>query len=132
MNETYELKMFSNTSEEWSKLGMPNFLQLATTDIFEAPSVDKLSKGVNFINDIVAKDPDASIYIHCKAGRTRYVLTGFTSQVPMQIDFTLQVCNFGRMLLDGQKWIESGRSGRIYESQKTSYFIAFETMASFT
>ena len=71
MNESYELKMFSNTKEEWSKLGMTNFLQLAVTDIFEAPSVDKLTKGVEFINDIIAKDPEASIYVHCKAGRTR-------------------------------------------------------------
>ena len=52
MNETYELKMFSNTTPEWEKLGV-NFLQLATTDIFEAPSVAKLQKGVDFINDII-------------------------------------------------------------------------------
>ena len=71
MNESYELKMFSNTSKEWEKLGMTNFLQLATTDIFEAPSVEKLTKGVDFINDVLAKDPEGSIYVHCKAGRTR-------------------------------------------------------------
>ena len=70
MNETYELKMFSNTTPEWAKLGV-NFLQLATTDIFEAPSVAKLQKGVDFINDIIEKDPEASVYVHCKAGRTR-------------------------------------------------------------
>ena len=70
MNETYELKMFSNTTPEWEKLGV-NFLQLATTDIFEAPSVAKLQKGVDFINDIIEKDPEASVYVHCKAGRTR-------------------------------------------------------------
>lgn len=71
MNESYELKMFSNTKEDWEKLGMNSFLQLATTDIFEAPSVTKLNTGVQFINDIIAKDPEASIYVHCKAGRTR-------------------------------------------------------------
>ncbi len=71
MNEDYELKMFSNTAEDWKKLGMNNFLQLATTDIFESPSIEKLSKGVDFINDIIAADPQASIYVHCKAGRTR-------------------------------------------------------------
>ena len=71
MNETYELRLFSNTAAEWEKLGMKNFLQLATTDIFEAPSVAKLTKGVDFINDIVANDPEASVYVHCKAGRTR-------------------------------------------------------------
>ena len=71
MNETYELNLFSNTAIEWEKLGVVNFLQLATTDIFEAPSVTKLQKGVDFINDIVEKDHEASIYVHCKAGRTR-------------------------------------------------------------
>ena len=44
MNETYELNLFSNTAIEWEKLGVVNFLQLATTDIFEAPSVTKLQK----------------------------------------------------------------------------------------
>lgn len=28
-------------------------------------------EGVKFINEILGKDPQASIYIHCKAGRTR-------------------------------------------------------------
>ena len=45
MNEDYELKMFSNQKEDWQKLGMNNFLQLATTDIFEAPRVEKLMEG---------------------------------------------------------------------------------------
>ena len=27
--------------------------------------------GVNFINEIIEKDPNASVYVHCKAGRTR-------------------------------------------------------------
>jgi len=71
MNESYELKMFSNMKEDWDKIGMLNFLQLATTDIFEAPSVEKLTEGVSFINGIIEKDPNASVYVHCKAGRTR-------------------------------------------------------------
>merc|ERR1711879_164556 len=71
MNETYELKMFSNSAEDWARLGMMSFLQLATTDIFEAPSVEKLAKGVDFIDEIIAQDPNASVYVHCKAGRTR-------------------------------------------------------------
>ena len=71
MNESYELKLFSNTGDQWNKLGVPNFLQLATTDIFEAPTVEKLARGVHFINDIVDQDPESSVYVHCKAGRTR-------------------------------------------------------------
>jgi atypical dual specificity phosphatase len=36
MNESYELFLASNRETEWEKLGI-KFLQLPTTDIFEAP-----------------------------------------------------------------------------------------------
>jgi len=65
MNEDYELQLFSHQTEGWKKLGV-NFLQLPTTDIFEAPDQAKLAKGVDFINE-----SDQSVYVHCKAGRTR-------------------------------------------------------------
>ena len=70
MNEDYELRYFSNQTAEWNELGV-EFLQLATTDIFEAPSADKLKRGVDFINKITQEKPESSIYVHCKAGRTR-------------------------------------------------------------
>ncbi|XP_021209280.1 phosphatidylglycerophosphatase and protein-tyrosine phosphatase 1 isoform X3 [Bombyx mori] len=49
MNETYELQLFSNDAERWREHKV-EFLQLATTDIFEAPNQDKLFEGVVFIN----------------------------------------------------------------------------------
>ena len=70
MNEDYELQIFSNQGPEWKELGV-EFLQLATTDIFEAPSSEKLKRGVEFIYRISKEHPSSSIYIHCKAGRTR-------------------------------------------------------------
>ncbi|CAH0728628.1 unnamed protein product, partial [Brenthis ino] len=82
MNETYELKIFSNDSEKWRDHGV-EFLQLATTDIFEAPDQDKLYEGVRFINrflplenklpNIKDEKPvnNGTVYVHCKAGRTR-------------------------------------------------------------
>lgn len=76
MNESYELKYFSNQHEEWQKHGV-KFLQLPTTDIFEAPCQEKLLQGVDFMKEIV-KDEELkkngfypSVYVHCKAGRTR-------------------------------------------------------------
>lgn len=82
MNEDYEL-WFSNNSERWQQLGI-KFLQLATTDIFESPDQNKLQKGVEFMNKFLpaqAKIPNidkqsgsevtGTIYVHCKAGRTR-------------------------------------------------------------
>lgn len=56
------------------------FLQLSTTDIFEAPSQEKLKRGVSFINqfripnnkvDSEQNEKMPTVYVHCKAGRTR-------------------------------------------------------------
>ncbi|KAJ2944658.1 hypothetical protein O0L34_g4012 [Tuta absoluta] len=82
MNETYELKIFSNDAERWRAHGV-EFLQLATTDIFEAPDQDKLYEGVKFINRFLPPNSKlprlpvegaqntGTVYVHCKAGRTR-------------------------------------------------------------
>lgn len=86
MNEDYELWLLSNNAEQWSKMGV-KFLQLPTTDIFEAPCQSKLRNGVEFINSFVPNDSKISsipayhelndtkavgtVYVHCKAGRTR-------------------------------------------------------------
>ena len=75
MNEDYELALFSHQTEGWKKLGV-EFLQLSTTDIFSAPSQEKLTRGVQFISDITSKQPGSCVYVHCKAGRTRQVLIG--------------------------------------------------------
>ncbi|XP_066965208.1 phosphatidylglycerophosphatase and protein-tyrosine phosphatase 1 [Macrobrachium rosenbergii] len=69
MNEDYELKFLSNMEEEWAAVGV-SFLQLSTTDIFEAPSLEKLQQGVDFIKDFDEKE-NGHVYVHCKAGRTR-------------------------------------------------------------
>ncbi|XP_069697735.1 phosphatidylglycerophosphatase and protein-tyrosine phosphatase 1 isoform X2 [Periplaneta americana] len=53
---------------EWESRGV-KFLQLSTTDIFAAPCQKKLQRGVTFINEFV--NCDGSVYVHCKAGRTR-------------------------------------------------------------
>ncbi|XP_014470637.1 PREDICTED: phosphatidylglycerophosphatase and protein-tyrosine phosphatase 1 isoform X2 [Dinoponera quadriceps] len=84
MNEDYELSLLSNTEKEWNRHNV-EFLQLATTDIFQAPCQKKLQNGVNFINKFCSvpirklNDPGAvnsydrngTVYVHCKAGRTR-------------------------------------------------------------
>lgn len=85
MNEDYELWAFSNNKERWAKLGV-EFLQLETTDIFESPCQEKLWRGVNFMNRFLppaerlqrlaapeggGHTEPGTIYVHCKAGRTR-------------------------------------------------------------
>ena len=73
MDEDYELALFSHQKEGWSKLGV-DFLQLSTTDIFSAPNQEKLLRGVDFISEITDKHKGSSVYVHCKAGRTRNVI----------------------------------------------------------
>ncbi|XP_011496341.1 PREDICTED: phosphatidylglycerophosphatase and protein-tyrosine phosphatase 1 [Ceratosolen solmsi marchali] len=77
MNEDYELWLFSNTAKEWKKNNV-QFLQLSTTDIFETPCQEKLKQGVNFIHQFqnsdknnIVSEKKPTIYVHCKAGRTR-------------------------------------------------------------
>lgn len=85
MNEDYELSLLSNTEKEWHKHNV-EFLQLSTTDIFQAPCQEKLQSGVNFINKfrsvstrklgnppniINESNQPGTVYVHCKAGRTR-------------------------------------------------------------
>jgi len=68
MNEDYELQLMGMQEEAWKKLGV-RFLQLETTDIFSAPSQVKLRSGVGFMKEVV--ESGSSVYVHCKAGRTR-------------------------------------------------------------
>ncbi|EDO45204.1 predicted protein, partial [Nematostella vectensis] len=68
LNEEFETKHFCNTSEEWSEWGVKQ-LRLATVDFGNAPSLDNLSEGVKFIEEIRSKGD--SVYVHCKAGRGR-------------------------------------------------------------
>lgn len=86
MNEDYELWILSNNAQQWSKLGV-KFLQLPTIDIFQSPDQNKLNKGVEFINSFLPTEKKiknvpaqnelndtnetGTVYVHCKAGRTR-------------------------------------------------------------
>lgn len=94
MNEDHELKVFVPNTEEWARLGV-EFLQLPTRDFVEVPSLEHLKKGVSFMERYVEfgqsvlttngdcnntnQQPSSSsaaplkptVYVHCKAGRTR-------------------------------------------------------------
>lgn len=113
MNEDYELWFANNGDvshtlmdaissitlfalQRWQKLGV-KFLQLNTTDIFEAPCQKKLIQGVSFINEVI-KDPAATVYVHCKAGRTRSAtLVGCYLMEVRNYQFTVQLAvNYGQ------------------------------------
>ncbi|RWS27079.1 Protein-tyrosine phosphatase mitochondrial 1-like protein, partial [Leptotrombidium deliense] len=67
MNENFELKFWVPTTEEWKSNGV-EFLQLSTADIFHAPNQEKIEKGIAFIKQF---EGTGTVYVHCKAGRTR-------------------------------------------------------------
>lgn len=70
MNENFELDWLSRwvaSRDQWTKSNV-KFLQLQTQDIFETPSQEKLQLGVDFISSV---NEGESVYVHCKAGRTR-------------------------------------------------------------
>lgn len=82
MNQDFELDVVSLTNNDWKRLGV-EFLQLPTKDFVEVPSLSNLQKGVKMMMDIIDKSKNnnlnsstttnklPSIYVHCKAGRTR-------------------------------------------------------------
>lgn len=112
MNESYELAMFSNNALKWQKLGI-DFLQLATTDIFESPCQEKLFKGVEFINKFlpstqripglstsnVPDDNVGTVYVHCKAGRTRSATLVGCYLMMVILLFCFCFCNFNYQLV---------------------------------
>lgn len=70
MNENFELRWLKRwvaSKDNWSTSNV-DFLQLQTQDIFETPSQDKLKLGVDFI---MSSPEQYTVYVHCKAGRTR-------------------------------------------------------------
>ncbi|XP_040020318.1 phosphatidylglycerophosphatase and protein-tyrosine phosphatase 1 [Gasterosteus aculeatus] len=68
MNEEYETKYFCNSAEEWRAAGVEQ-LRLSTTDFTGVPSLENLSRGVEFA--LRHREQGSSVYVHCKAGRSR-------------------------------------------------------------
>ncbi|NP_001171798.1 protein-tyrosine phosphatase mitochondrial 1-like [Saccoglossus kowalevskii] len=68
MNEEYETRFWVNNKEEWEAAGVEQ-LRLTTQDFVGTPSSENVNKAVDFIYKY--KEMNKSVYIHCKAGRTR-------------------------------------------------------------
>lgn len=68
MNEDHELQHWVNNAQEWGEAGVI-YLQLATADFLTAPTQDQIKQGIDFISNFECTG--YSVYVHCKAGRTR-------------------------------------------------------------
>ncbi|XP_055342771.1 phosphatidylglycerophosphatase and protein-tyrosine phosphatase 1-like [Paramacrobiotus metropolitanus] len=71
MNEDFELNpRWYPTSSELQQLGI-EFLRLPVSDYTGTPTREQILQGLHFIDQVIKRDSEASIYIHCKAGRSR-------------------------------------------------------------
>lgn len=68
LNEEYETRFLCPTQKQWKQLGVEQ-LRIPTVDYNNSPSIDQIESALQFIDGI--KDPTKSVYIHCKAGRSR-------------------------------------------------------------
>ncbi|XP_069115122.1 phosphatidylglycerophosphatase and protein-tyrosine phosphatase 1-like [Argopecten irradians] len=68
LTEDFEMSQFVNSEEEWLKFGVKQ-LRLQTVDYVGTPTQENIHRGVNFI--LQHRDQRESVYVHCKAGRTR-------------------------------------------------------------
>lgn len=68
LNEEFELQRFVPTKDEWNCDGV-QYLALPTPDYVASPTQEKIKEGVNFI--LNHRNHGDSVYVHCKAGRTR-------------------------------------------------------------
>ncbi|XP_025835207.1 phosphatidylglycerophosphatase and protein-tyrosine phosphatase 1 [Agrilus planipennis] len=113
MNEDYEL-WFANDGNKWKEAGV-QFLQLPTIDFFRTPCQNKLQEGVQFMNEFIARNGEVingnkpTIYVHCKAGRTRsatlvgcYLMRRYSWPPEKAVHFMID--KRPHILLGGKQW----------------------------
>lgn len=70
LTQDFETKDFTPSEQEWKEMGVEQ-LQVSTVDFTGTPSQDKIRLAVDFI--MRHRKQNHSVYVHCKAGRTRSV-----------------------------------------------------------
>ncbi|ESO98388.1 hypothetical protein LOTGIDRAFT_187475 [Lottia gigantea] len=68
LNEEYEMNYVMYTEAEWKDRNVEQ-LKIPIVDFIGTPSEADITRGLDFIAKY--KDLDRSVYVHCKAGRTR-------------------------------------------------------------
>lgn len=68
VNEDFETKTLMPSEQEWQALGVRQ-LKVPTTDFTGTPTHDQIRTAVDFI--VQYREQNDSVYVHCKAGRTR-------------------------------------------------------------
>lgn len=68
LNEPFELRHFYNSDDEWARLGV-RVLKIPTRDFVGVPPLADIARALLFVDEI--RSDNGSVYVHCKAGRTR-------------------------------------------------------------
>lgn len=68
LTEDFEMKGIIPSEQEWKDLGVEQ-LKLQTVDYTGTPTQENIQKAINFI--MKYRHRQESVYVHCKAGRTR-------------------------------------------------------------
>lgn len=89
LNENYETRFLCPTTEEWNSMNVRH-LRIPTVDFNNAPTLGQIHEAIAFIDEI---EPSKSIYVHCKAGRSRssvvvisYLMAKHTQNVDSSIE----------------------------------------------
>lgn len=90
LNESYEMRFLCPSKQKWKSLGIRQ-LHIPTVDYNNAPSLENIKKSMEFVNEI---DTSKSIYVHCKAGRSRsatvvvcYLIKYYKMSITEAMDF---------------------------------------------
>ena len=90
LNENYETRFICPSQKQWSLMNVKN-LRIPTTDFNNAPTLEQINQSLEFISEM---DKSKSVYVHCKAGRSRssvvvlcYVMSKYGHNVQNAIDF---------------------------------------------
>ncbi|XP_076438554.1 phosphatidylglycerophosphatase and protein-tyrosine phosphatase 1-like, partial [Babylonia areolata] len=70
LTQDFETRDLTPSEQEWREMGVEQ-LQVSTVDFTGTPSQDKIRLAVDFI--MKHRERNQSVYVHCKAGRTRSV-----------------------------------------------------------
>lgn len=67
LNEDYETRYICPNEQEWRELGV-SVCRIPTVDFNNSPSLYQIKTSLDFIDSC---DDNSSVYVHCKAGRSR-------------------------------------------------------------
>jgi len=67
LNEDYETRFICPNLKEWGELGV-SVCHIPTVDYNNAPSLYQIKNSLEFIDSF---DDNSTVYVHCKAGRSR-------------------------------------------------------------